>query len=122
VEALRKSLVPDRQTWRWGRLNRSEFPHPLLKAFDLPGVERDGGGETIAAIGATYRHVIDFADLDNSRATNTPGQSGQPGSPFYGNLREPWGKGQYFPLRYGRASVEEAAAHRLTLVPAKESR
>jgi penicillin amidase len=100
-------------------LNRSEFPHSLLKAYDLPGIERDGGGETVAAIGATYRHVIDFADLDNARATNTPGQSGQPGSPFYGNLREPWAKGQYFPLRYRRASVEDAAAHRLTLVPAK---
>jgi penicillin amidase len=119
VEALRKSLGPDRQQWRWGRLNRSEFPHPLLKAFDLPGVERNGGGETVAAIGATYRHVLDFADLDNSRATNTPGQSGQPGSPFYGNLREGWAKGQYFPLRYRRAAVEEAAAHRLVLVPAK---
>jgi len=119
VQTLRKSMGPDRQTWRWGRLNRSEFPHPLLKAYDLPGIERDGGGETVAAIGATYRHVIDFADFDNSRATNTPGQSGQPGSPFYGNLREPWAKGQYFPLRYRRASVEDAAAHRLTLVPAK---
>jgi penicillin amidase len=119
VEALRTSLGPDRQQWRWGRLNRSEFPHPLLKAFDLPGVERNGGGETVAAIGATYRHVLDFADLDNSRATNTPGQSGQPGSPFYGNLREGWAKGQYFPLRYRRAAVEEAAAHRLVLVPAK---
>jgi Ni/Co efflux regulator RcnB len=33
--------------------------------------------------------------------------------------REPWAKGQYVPLRYRRAAVEEAAAHRLTLVPAK---
>jgi penicillin amidase len=119
VQALRKSLGPDRQQWRWGRLNRSEFPHPLVKAFDLPGVERVGGGETIAAIGATYRHILDFADLDNSRATNTPGQSAQPGSPFYGNLREAWAKGEYFPLRYRRPSIEEAAAHRLTLVPTK---
>jgi penicillin amidase len=119
VQALRKQLGPDRQAWRWGRLNHSEFPHPLVKAYDLPGVERDGGGETVAAIGATYRHVLDFSDLDNSRATNAPGQSGQPESPFYGNLLEGWTKGQYFPLRYRRASVEDAAAHRLTLVPAK---
>ena len=81
VQTLRKSLGPDRQAWRWGRLNRSEFPHPLLKAYDLPGVERNGGGETIAAIGATYRHVLDFADLDNSRATNTPGAIRTTGEP-----------------------------------------
>jgi len=43
AQTLRTSLGPDRQTWRWGRLNRSEFPHPLLKAYDLPGIERDGG-------------------------------------------------------------------------------
>ena len=66
--------------------------------------------------------MIDFADLDNSRATNTPGHQDNRAARFYGNLRESWGKGQYFPLRYRRASVEEAAAHRLTLVPAKESR
>lgn len=118
VESLRKALGPDRQQWRWGRLNRSEFPHWLVSAYDLPGVERNGGGETVAAPGATYREIIDFADLDNSRVTSTPGQSGQPGSPFYDNLRELWAKGQYFPLRYSRKAVEDAAAHRLTLRPA----
>jgi acyl-homoserine lactone acylase PvdQ len=51
------------------------------------------------------------------------GRQWHAGSPFYGNLREPWAKGQYFPLRCRRASVEEGAAHRLTLVPrSKESR
>jgi penicillin amidase len=119
VEALRKTLGTDRTRWRWGRLNHSEFPHPLVSAADLPGVERNGGGETVAAIGATYREIIDFSALDNSRITSTPGQSGQPGSPFYGNLRDMWAKGQYFPLRYSRKAVEEAAASRLMLTPAK---
>jgi penicillin amidase len=88
VESLRKTLGPDRLQWRWGRLHRSEFPHSLVGAYDLPGVERSGGGETVAATGATFREIIDFSDLDNSRVTSTPGQSGQPGSPFYGNLRD----------------------------------
>ena len=105
VEALRKTLGPTGQV-AMGTAESQRVSSPAAEASDLPGVERNGGGETVAAIGATYRHVIDFADLDNSRATNTPGQSGQPGSPFYGNLREHWAKGQYFPLRYGRPSVE----------------
>lgn len=117
VEALRKTLGPDRLQWRWGRLNRSEFPHWLVGAYDLPGVERSGGGETIAGTGATFREIIDFSDLDNSRVTNTPGQSGQPGSPFYGNLLELWANGRYFPLRYSRKAVEEASAHHQTLRP-----
>jgi penicillin amidase len=117
VEALRKTLGPDRLQWRWGRLHRSEFPHWLVGAYDLPGVERSGGGETVAGTGATFREIVDFSDLDNSRVTSTPGQSGQPGSPFYGNLRELWANGLYFPLRYSRKAVEEASAHRLTLRP-----
>ena len=114
---LRKELGADRTAWRWGRLHKSEFPHWLVKAFDLPGVERSGGGGTVAATGATYREIIDFSDLDNSRTINTPGQSGQPGSPFYDNLRELWGTQKYFPLRYSRKAVDEAAAYRLTLRP-----
>jgi penicillin G amidase len=117
LSELRKELGADRTAWRWGRLHKSEFPHWLVKAFDLPGVERSGGGGTIAATGATYREIIDFSDLDNSRTINTPGQSGQPGSPFYDNLRLLWGDQKFFPLRYSRKAVDDAAAYRLTLRP-----
>jgi penicillin amidase len=58
-----------------------------------------------------------MGDLDGSFATNVPGQSGQPGSPFYSNLVESYGGGEYFPLAFSRAAVERAAAHRLTLLP-----
>src|SRR3990172_6896527 len=92
-------------------------PPPLASASALPAVERNGGAGTVAAVGATYRQITDFANLDGSAATNTPGQSGQPGSPFYDNLREAWANGEYFPLLYTRAAVEANAAHRLTLQP-----
>jgi len=70
-------------------------------------VERNGGGGgTIAATGATFRQIIDFADLDNSRVTSTPGQSMQPGSRFYGNLLPLWGSETFFPLLYSREAVE----------------
>jgi len=82
-------------------------------------VERVGGNGTVAAPGATFREVIDFANLDSSMVTNVPGQSGQPGSPFYANLAEMFGRGEYFPLSYSRAAVERNAAHRLTLLPAR---
>jgi len=122
VDTLTRTLGADRREWRWGRLHRSEFPHPLVSAYDLPGVERDGGGDTVASTGATFREIIDFSNLDDSRVTNTPGQSAQPGSPYYGNLREPWSRGQYFPLRYSRTAVEQAAAHTLVLKPAVVAR
>src|SRR5690606_29334764 len=67
VDELRRTQGDDRKQWRWGRIHRSEFPHLLVSAYDLPAVERNGGGNTVAATGATYREIIDFADLDNSR-------------------------------------------------------
>ena len=115
VEELRSTQGGDREQWRWGRMNRSEFPHSLVSAYDLASVERSGSGGTVAATGATFRHIVDFADLDNSRGTNTPGQSGQPGSPYYGNLLSLWGNQEFFPLLYSREVVEGRAAHRQTL-------
>ena len=114
---LRENQGTDRSEWRWGRIHRSEFPHSLVSAYDLDTVERSGGGGTIAATGATFREIIDFADLDNSRVTSTPGQSMQPGSPFYGNLLPMWGAEEYFPLLYTRPRVEERTSHRLMLQP-----
>lgn len=89
-----------------------------MRAFDITPVERHGGAGFVAAVGATYREIIDLGNLDASMVTNAPGQSGQPGSPFYSNLVESYGRGACFPMTYSRAAVERAAAHRLTLRPA----
>ena len=117
LDRLRQEQGDDSDQWRWGRTNRSEFPHSLVSAYDLPAAERSGGGGTVAAIGATYREIIDFSDLDGSVATNAPGQSGRPGSPFYGNLTESWANQEYFPLSFSREAVESNAEYRLLLRP-----
>ena len=85
---------------------------------DLVAAERSGGAGTVAATGATFREIIDFADLDSSLATNAPGQSARPGSPYYGNLTELWAAQEYFPMLFSRAAVEARAEHRLVLRPA----
>ena len=69
------------------------------------------------ATGAVYRLVTDFSDLDRSLAIIAPGQSGQPGSPYYDNLLEMWVRGEMFELPYTRAAVETATVHRLVLKP-----
>jgi penicillin amidase len=70
--------------------------------------------------GASFREVIDLGDWDRSVVTNVPGQSAQPGSPFYGNLRPLWVAEQYAPLAFTRAAVEGLATARLTLVPRRK--
>lgn len=117
VEELAERLGDDRDEWRWGRIHRSEFPHRLVSAYDLPAVERSGGGGTVAATGATFREIIDFSDLDRSRVTSSPGQSMQPESPYYANLLPLWADGEFFPLLFSREAVEAAAERTLVLRP-----
>ncbi len=107
----------DWKAWRWGRMHQRAFPHPFVAAFDLPAVERPGGAGTVAADGASYREILDVSDWDKSIATNTPGQSAQPESPFYGNLLPLWANNDYFPLLFTRKTVEAGAKHRLVLKP-----
>ena len=115
VDRLTRDQGADWSSWRWGRLHMRSFPHPFVAAFDIPAVERGGGAGTVAADGASYREIFDVADWDRSLVINTPGQSGQPGSPFYSNLVQDWADDKYFPLAFSRAAVEKATAYRLTL-------
>ena len=117
IETLTREQGTDWREWRWGRSNARSFRHPFIAAFDLPTVERGGGGTTVAANGATFREIIDVGDWDRSVATSTPGQSGQPASPFYGNLLPFWANNQYFPLLYTPSAVSANAQHRLVLRP-----
>ena len=117
IESLTKSQGKDRSQWRWGRMHTRSFPHPFVEAFNLPTVERSGGAGTVAADGASYREIFDVADWDRSLVINTPGQSGQPGSEFYGNLLQDWVDNKYFNLAFTRGAVDKASAHKLTLKP-----
>ncbi len=112
-----KDWGADWTQWRYGRINTSELPHMFIPGFGLPPVERPGGFNTVNATGANFRRLIDLSNVDNSVATNAPGQSAQPRSPYYGNARERLANGQYFPLPYTRGAVDKAAAHTLTLTP-----
>lgn len=122
-----KLLGDDDKKWGWGKLHQSRFEHPLkIQAFHLPARPRGGDGTTLNATGsgpwqthgASFREVIDLADWDRSTMINVPGQSGQPGSPYYDNLYPLWADGKYHPMLFTRSAIEKAAGHRLVLKPA----
>ena len=126
-------LGSDPQKWSWGKLHTIRFRHSLDRlpeaaaSMDLGPLSRPGDGYTVNATGggdnfeqeggASYREILDTADWDRSLAVNTPGQSGQPGSPHYSDLLPLWDQGQYFPLAYSRKMVEMNAQDRLVLTP-----
>jgi penicillin amidase len=125
---------PDPARWSWGQMHVVRFRHPLEGAagaaalMDLGPVPRPGDEYTVNATGysgdsfdqvsgASYREILDLSDWDHSVAVNTPGQSGQPGSPHYADLLPLWSEGRYFPLMYSREAVEKEVTDRLTLEP-----
>jgi penicillin amidase len=134
VAEVKEKLGADPAAWRWGALHKLTLRHPLAtdaerKAlFDVPPVELGGDGNTVnvrvgggydVGHGASFREILDVADWDRSVATSVPGQSGQPGSPHYGDLLPLWAEGRYFPLLFSREAVEGAAKERLVLEPAE---
>ncbi len=131
---LARLLGTDRSQWSWGKLHSVHFRHALDQqpaakdSFDLGPVARPGDEYTVNATGiygdswdqvsgASYREILDTSDWDQSVAVNTPGQSGQPGSPHYSDLVTLWDEGRYFPLLYSRKAVEGETTDRLVLEP-----
>ena len=135
-QEARKLLGKRAAAWQWGDLHRISLVHPALEHLsndlrrdaELPSRARSGSGETVGntgyrgqsyeqVSGASFRMVLDVGNWDASIAMNNPGQSGDPRSPHYRDLLEPWSNGEAFPLLYSREKVLGAATRRITLAP-----
>ena len=127
IRALEKMLGPDRSTWKWGRLHKIEFRHPLNQAkWNRGPIARPGDANTVNATsgtglwqtaGASYRQILDLSDWDRSVMTNVPGESGDPESAHYADLLEEWSAGRYHQLPYSRVAVERMTTERIVLIP-----
>ncbi len=129
-------LGDDPSLWRWGTLHEMRFQHPLIHLADAelaqqmryPAYARGGGATTtnntsfsasdlLVRAGASYRQVIDVGNWDAATMTNAPGQSGDPRSPFYGNLLRGWAEEGAFPLLFSREKVLAHKAITIRLSP-----
>ena len=129
-------LGDDPAKWRWGDLHQARFRHPLYERaagtlrqdMHLPAFGRGGDGSTTnvnnfrvedfsIVHGASFSMILDVGNWDASRMTNTPGQSGDPRSPFYDNLLEGWANDGTFPLLFTRERILEHEALRIHLSP-----
>ncbi len=127
---------PDPKAWQWGKLHYSYYAHPmstmgdgsLRSKLNVGPFPAQGGANTVSQSsyrpadflkinGPSFRVVVDVGNWDNSRAMNTPGQSGDPDNPHYRDLAASWGSGSYFPLLYSRKAVEGATESIIKLQP-----
>lgn len=121
VKLLSEEFGKDMGNWAYGKVHYSEIIHPLShllkedmqKKVNTVRLPRGGASNTLNAnqgnsrqsSGASFRMIVDTADWDSTVGTNTPGQSGNPDSPYYKDLFENWNKGDYFPMYYSKDKI-----------------
>ena len=135
VQELEQRLGTDMESWHYGQQDYKHalIRHPLSRAVVAPLRQRldvgpgPRGGYTYTvgntaygnnqASGASFRIFVDTRDWDLTLGMNTPGQSGDPDSPFYENLFPLWANDRLFPVFYSRERIEGVTAERIELAP-----
>jgi len=129
----------DPRRWSYGSFHKAWFNHPIGRRrpfnliFDPKAVPLGGSSDTVwqcpplrslpprrSSYSASWRHLVDFSDLDKALWIHSCGQSGHPASKHYKDLIPLWAAGSYAPLLWRRDRVEAEAEARLTLVPGAE--
>ena len=132
----RDLLGADAGSWAWGRLHHGYFPHPLAGVAeaqrssvpDIGPLPMGGSGQTVKLAsyrpsdfrvmhGASFRLIVDLANLDRSLCVNAPGQSGDPRSRHYDQLAATWAASDYAPMLYSRDAVDQATEYVWRLKP-----
>ena len=137
VNRLENTLGPNMDAWQYGQENNKHtyMQHALSNAvhdtiqtkLDLGPLPRGGNAYTPGSTGsnlrqssgASFRIIVNTGDWDAAVGSNGPGQSGNPDSPFYDNLFEPWAKDQYFPVYFSRNKIDSVAVSITELIPSK---
>ncbi len=132
-DTLTAWLGPDPAAWQLGHYHYVLIRHALSDAVNIPaaapldaGPAPRGGNAYCPNVtgntrnqhkGASFRIIVNTGDWDCTQAVNTPGQSGDPESPYYKNLFETWVNDKYFPLYYTKEKIESVAAEHYYLEP-----
>ena len=135
INNLQKKLGPSMDQWVYGqaKYKHTTMEHPLSsivskeikQQLNLGPLPRGGNGQTPGSTGsgdnqlsgASFRILIDTKDWDKALMINTPGQSGDPSSPYYRNLFETWANDQYFPAYYSKEKIKSVAKEITVLQP-----
>ena len=135
ITILERKLGDDMTQWQYGqaKFKHAYFSHPLggvvndslKKKLNLGPLPRGGNGYTPGSTGnndrqssgASFRMIVNTGDWDTALGTNGPGQSGDPDSPYYSNLFEPWAKDTYFPVYFSKEKIDSVATEKTMLIP-----
>ena len=135
IANLHKKLGDDVVHWQYGQAayHHVQIKHPLsnavndsIRAILETGILPRGGNASTPGVtsnndnqshGATFKMVADVSDWDKTLFINSPGQSGNPASPFYKNLFELWANDQHFTVYFSKEKVIQSAKEKIVLKP-----
>ena len=135
INELKNKLGPQIDKWIYGQEKYKHITllHPLSGAvtpsirgkLDVGPAPRGGNAQTPGATGnldnqtsgASFRFIADTQNWDKAVMINSPGQSGNPASPYYKNLFDLWANDQYFPAYYSKEKIKTVVAESILLKP-----
>lgn len=137
INQLEERLGTDRNQWSYGQqqLKHSKMTHPLgiviankyQNKLNVGPYKRGGNAYTVGSTGnalnqssgASFKVIIPVGNWNKAVGMNSPGQSGNPDSPYYDNLFKSWAENKYFPLLYKKETIVEKADSKEILLPKK---
>lgn len=90
---------------QWYKMKNTGINHlAKLKPFSFSGIKNGGWGNTINAMkgnhGPSWRMVVQMNNVPEAYGVYPGGQSGNPGSKYYGNFIDKWIDGKYNKLTF----------------------
>ena len=135
VEELHEKLGSDISRWKYGKIHKMTYSHPLGMVKPLDKIFNRGpypiGGdvdtinmgaslpnqpETVVTV-PSYRQIVNLADLKASLSGHAPGQSGHPGSKHYADFIKSWLNVEHHPQLFERGMIEENAEGIVHMIP-----
>jgi penicillin amidase len=108
-------LTPLRDRAGSGKLDIGPFPKGGSAVTPMHTGYRASDFRIVA--GASFRMVVDLADLDRSVVINAPGQSGDPRSVHYADLAPLWANGDYVEMVYSAEAIARNTHFTWRLLP-----
>lgn len=137
VKFLNNQLGKDVSQWHWEKVMSVTHEHPIGKAggllakfFNVGPFKTNGGNEVInnhifaldstgiykVIAGPSTRRVVDFSDIENSRAILPTGQSGNRFSRFYKDQANKYLNGQFVRMNFNPQDYEKST-NKLEFLP-----
>lgn len=129
VASLEKQLGSDVDGWKWEKVHKVEFQHPIGKvkmfskffnvgSFGIPGSNEvinnqlfiySDDAEIQVKGGPSTRRIIDFSDIENSWSVLPTGQSGNPMSKHYKDQTELFVQGKFRKMKLNKEEIIKTA-------------